>query len=156
MNLLDLAENCDQIADQIPTFANEIAKDVGSTILTDLVQVTPVDTGEALSNWQASLAEPSLEQIAAYVPSPKGRMKDGAWSHAVDPSITAQANIAPTLEAGMMIIKSKQHGIPLFISNNSEYIVVLDQGSSTQAPAGFVDRAIILGSDVVNKARLIL
>lgn len=147
--LLALAQSMNRLAVIVPLVGNDVAKQVASTIMNDLVQVTPVDVGKALSNWAVTLNAPSFEPIPAYAPSPRGSMKRGQWTHAVDPSITAQANVPPTLEAAQAIIDAKLSGQPLFITNNVDYIVALDQGTSDQAPAGFVDRAVLLGEQAV-------
>jgi hypothetical protein len=155
-NLVDLANDMDALVTKLGLFANQASEDVASTILNDLVQVTPADTGEALSNWIVTLDAPALGGLifSPFVPSPKGRMKSGVWVHAVDPSITARANIPQTLEAGMSVIQTKQPGQSIFITNNAPQIEILNQGSSKQAPAGFVERAIILGEQVVKNAKL--
>lgn len=151
-DLNDLANQMDQLANNLGGAANQVAKDVASTILTDLTQVTPIDTGLAVSNWQVTLDTPATGVIPAYNPSPKGRVKNGVWEHAVDPSLTAQSNVQPTFDAGNNVIQNKQPGQDIYIANNVEYIPELDSGSSNQAPAGFVDRAIILGDATKNRA----
>lgn len=155
-DLHDLADAMGLLANKIGGFANSVCQDMASTILKDLTEVTPVDTGTALSNWIVTLDAPALAlQFTAYVPSPKGRMKGGVWVHAVDPVATAQANAPQTLQAGLAVIATKLPGQSIFITNSLDYIATLDAGSSSQAPAGFVDRAVILGEQVVKNARLI-
>jgi hypothetical protein len=153
-DLYDLATQMRTLQKRLGAFGNETSKDVARTILNDLVQVTPVDVGEALSNWQLTLNTPAVSDIPAYVPSPKGRVVAGKWVHKVDPALTAQANITPTLNAANGVLAAKQPGQTIFITNNIPYIEDLDQGGSTQAPAGFVDRAIILGNDAIARAKL--
>jgi hypothetical protein len=154
-DLLDLALFTDQLANKLGGAASAVAKDVATTVLTDLIQVTPVDTATALSNWRVTLNTPASGVIPAYNPSPRGRIKDGVWVHTVDPVLTAQANAQPTFDAGDSVIKSKQPGQDIFITNNVPYVPELDRGSSTQSPAGFVDRAVILGDAVRNRAVII-
>jgi len=43
-----------------------------------------------------------------------------------------------------VLIKMKQPGQPLFISNTAPHIAELDRGSSTQFAGGFVPRALII------------
>jgi hypothetical protein len=155
MTLTDLADEMDAVSAKLTDGASEIAKKVASTILEDLSQVTPVDTGEALSNWQVSVDAPMLAAIPAHVASPRGRMRDGVWTHTVDPQVTRGANAPPTLDAGLLLIEAKLPGEPIFISNSVDQIEILDSGSSNQAPAGFVDRAVILGRNVVEKTKLL-
>lgn len=152
-DLLDLANEMDALANKLSVFANATGQDAASTVLNDLTQVTPIDTGTAVSNWIVTLDSPALSGLilAPFVPSPKGRVKHGVWVHAVDPAITAQANVPQTFQAGLAVIKSKKQGQSIFITNNAPYIELLNQGSSSQAPAGFVDRAIILGEQSVKR-----
>lgn len=153
--LLDLSKSMDGLLANISMFGNQTAEDVASTILNDLTQVTPVDTGEAVSNWLVTLDSPALALVLApYAPSKKGRVKSGVWVHAVDPQITFQANAPVAFQAGLAVIKTKQPGQSIFITNSSPHIGLLDAGSSSQAPAGFVDRAIILGEQVTKNAKL--
>ena len=149
-----LASYMQQLAVKIPDFGNQVAKDVASAILSDLTQVTPIDVGEAVSNWQVTVGSAAISRLPAFVPSPKGRVKDKVWIHRVDPAITAQANIPFIMQAGQAVLSKKKPGETVFIANNAPHIVDLDQGSSTQAPQGFVDRAIVLGIQIVGNARL--
>lgn len=153
-DLLDLANDMSLLSGRIDAFRKQTTEDVALTILSDLVQVTPVDTGTALSNWLLTVGAPAAALVPAHFPSPKGRVKRGVWEHAVDPVATAQANVTPTMDAAKAVLATKQPGQTIFITNGVSYISELDQGSSVQAPSGFVDRAIILGEDVIKHARL--
>jgi hypothetical protein len=155
-NLNDLADFIDGLNVKIPVATNEIKKSAGRVILQDLTQVTPADTGAAISNWQASSDEPNIAVVPPYAPSPRGRMINGVWTHSADPTATAQANAPATVDAGEFIIDAIEPGHPLFITNNVPYIGVLNDGSSTQTPAGFVDRALILARSVIDRAKLLL
>lgn len=153
--LTDLAVLMDGLGARVSDFGNQVKKDVATTVLTDLVQVTPIDTGEAVSNWQVTLDSPAQSILPAFAPAPKGRMVKGTWEHKADPVATAQGNVPPTIDAGNNTIQGAQPGQPIFITNNAEQIVPLNEGSSVQAPSGFVDRALILGADTVGRARFI-
>jgi hypothetical protein len=153
--LLDLAKDMQALAVKLPIAASEVAKDVARTVLHDLTQVTPVDTGLALSNWQVGIGSAPGGIVPPFSPSPRGRVKQGVWVHSVDPIVTAQANAQPTFDAGNNAINSKTVGEDIYIVNNVDYISILDSGSSNQAPAGFVDRAVILGEQVKQRAKIL-
>lgn len=155
-DLLSLANDMNALSAKLGLFANQVVEDVASSILNDLTQVTPVDTGTAVSNWVVTLDAPALGGLVlmAHAPSPKGRVRKGVWVHTVPPSITAQANVPQTMQAGLAVIKTKQPGQTIFITNNSPYINMLNEGSSDQAPTGFVERAVILGQQVTRNAKL--
>jgi hypothetical protein len=145
-NLARLAADIDKAKLEIRVVGNEKAKRAATIILNDLTMVTPADTGTALSNWQVSLGElPSNPPVSAHVPSPRGKMVGGVWTHAVDPAITVAANAPATREAAAAYIEAKSPGEPLWITSDVPYMGKLEQnGTSKQAPAGFVDRAIMM------------
>jgi hypothetical protein len=86
-----------------------------------LVQRTPVDTGRARSNWLASLGNPKTEAVEA---------TQAAQALGRNSSIISKFNV--------LLNKT------VFIANNLPYITRLNEGSSNQAPAGFVDDAIMV------------
>lgn len=155
-DLLSLANDMSALSAKLGLFGNQVVEDVATTILNDLVQVTPVDTGTAVTNWVVTLDTPALGGLvlAPFVPSAKGRMKKGVWVHTVPPSVTAQANVPQTLQAGLDVITKKQPGQTIYITNNAPYINMLNDGSSQQAPRNFVERAVILGEQVTKNAKL--
>ena len=81
---------------------------------------TPVDTGWARSNWIPNIGEP--------LDAPVGSRSNVSTG----PQNQAEAGIA-----GYTLSKGR-----VYISNNVPYILRLNEGSSRQAPAGFVQRAV--------------
>lgn len=129
--LLDLAERLQKLGESIEQQASDAAVDVAFAVLENLVMVTPVDTSEALSNWQISLGETSYNKLPPYVPGYLG--------------YTAAASQREAIAAAKRQLANKKPGQSIFISNNAEHIVKLNEGSSAQAPAGFVERAALIG-----------
>jgi hypothetical protein len=86
----------------------------------ELVRATPVDTGRARSNWIPSLNSPDVRLV--------------------DPN--QKPDISP-------VIKSYKLDDTILISNNLPYIKNLNNGSSQQAPAGFVDKALAKGKRAI-------
>lgn len=151
-NLSALAAALEQEVKLLPAKSNAAAKQVTSAIIQDLALHTPVDQGTALSNWQVTLEEPASGILPAAVPSKKGKMTGGKFQHAIAPDVTREANASVVLENANTVIDAKQPGQPIFITNNVAYIQELNDGTSDQAPAGFVDRAAILAQSVVDTA----
>jgi hypothetical protein len=154
----ELSKQFRELAATLPIRANQAKQVLASTVDADLLRVTPVDTGQAVSNWQVTLDTPATEPIPAYAPAHEGYMKQTkgvkAWTHKAPPEVTRQANAAPASEAARTTIQAAQPGQPIYITNPLDYIELLDQGHSSQAPALFVDRAIILGRDVLSRVRI--
>jgi len=138
--LLDLANSLEQRAAKLDSEACRVAVSTAETILGDLVYKTPVDTSQALSNWQVSLGSPIDNKIPPYFPGEGGSSRNSS----------AQA----ALEAGRNILKQKRPGVTIYISNVLPYIRRLNDGYSKQAPAGFVERAVLIGRKMVKKAKL--
>lgn len=78
---------------------------------------TPVDTNHARANWVPSIGAPYTGE------------SDG----------TSDGQHAAGVAA---VVSYRPSDGPLFVSNNVPYIAYLNMGSSTQAPAGFVERCI--------------
>jgi len=154
-DLFDLATYMNALVSRIPGAANERSKQVVQAVIEDLVMSTPVDTGSALSNWIVSLGEPATDIIPPYSPSPKGRTVNGVWTHSADPSLTRAANAPQVIEAAIQILQAKQAGVPIYISNNVTYIGYLNEGSSSQAPGGFVDRAMVIAQEIVDRSNIL-
>lgn len=82
-----------------------------------LVLATPVKDGRARSNWLASIGSPRRDQVEIR---------------------STEETIA---EAVGVVDKAPQFPL-IYISNNLPYIQRLNEGSSKQAPAAFVETAI--------------
>ena len=85
---------------------------------------TPVDTGWARSNW--------IPRIGGTYPRPVGSRQE--VDHAAQEAGIASVAVGYHLEDGYVTI-----------TNNVPYIVPLNAGSSAQAPAGYVQAAILRG-----------
>lgn len=103
---------------------NTIALAVDKAIL----ETTPVDTGQAISNWVAVLGGPSSGQIQPYVPGKFGS--------------THTANIQAAYAQAVYTITPRTGNTPIYISNAAVYINKLNSGTSTQAPSGFVQNSV--------------
>lgn len=96
-------------------------------VTANLVETTPVDVGWARANWVPAIGTPVLKNLSGVEPT------SGATSAAASEQQGALGGIV----AGYKLNRGK-----VFVSNNVPYITKLNDGSSTQAPAGFVQAAI--------------
>lgn len=130
--LLDLANDLDRLALTLPgEVTNNLSIEATDIILNDLLSTTPVDSGKAISNWQIGLDAPPTERLDAYYPGKYGS--------------TALICREAALEAAQAVLKAKKPGQTVYISNLLPYIRRLNDGWSEQEPAGFVERAMLLG-----------
>ncbi len=86
-----------------------------------LIDGTPVDTGWARANWIPQIGDPFRDIVGD--------------REAIDTS---------EQELGMAEVATQYDLLdgPIFISNNVPYIESLNEGSSDQAPAGFIEAVI--------------
>lgn len=130
--LLTLADELDALAFTLPAQAtNAKSKKCAEIILTDVLRETPVDEGTAISNWQISIGTPSDDIIEAYVKGSKGS--------------TQLENQNAAFETAMNVLETKSPGQPIYIFNALPYIRILNDGTSSRPPIGFVERAVLLG-----------
>lgn len=116
---------------RIPLATSQAVRATGLTIYGSLIDNpdnggTPIKTGYARSSWNISTGQP-VGKLAAPT-----RDKNGSYS--------------PDSSPQLQITKEKIEDI--YITNAVPYIVFLNQGSSKQAPAMFIERAIERGTGV--------
>lgn len=140
MTLLKLAKDMNGKAGKIEKAASDLAAFVALEVTAELADVTPVDTSNAISNWQIGLGAPVVDEIEPHYPGQKG-------------STEAMSEDA-TVIAAKVKLKNKKPGQIIYLSNNAPYIVDLDGGSSMQEPRGFVKRAVDNGRELVRRAKL--
>lgn len=115
-----------RVINDLTKFVEQVVKRVVTNVTAELVEVNPVDTGWSRHNWI-----PALDSVDF----PSGsKLNVGAAEG-------AQA-------AGLALVQAT-YKFPnvVFISNNVPYIGILNSPltNSRQAPAGFVERSIVLG-----------
>ena len=120
---------------------DKVLRKVVIDITSDIVRMTPVDTGHARSNWFWGVQVVSDE--------------DATLSKSGAPSLTRAASFASTVRSGGVV----------YLTNNLPYIMALEFGSgrgggpkttadghSTQAPAGMVRITVARWQSIVDRA----
>ena len=122
--------------------AAKAARNSALSVVRTVVRTTPVDTGKARSNWVASVGAPDLSERAIRAPS---EVIDEERENLNEGAIKAQI-------AGRDVVE-------IHVANGGEKVPYLDrlnQGSSRQAPAGFVQAALVAGAvPPLAKARIL-
>lgn len=138
-SLKDLANKMERLAKVIPVNVKRGLRETVLVIDQVLVVATPVDTGRARSNWIVG-SGPSTRAIDAYVPGEEG--------------LTGGANAEAALRQARDFLDSTDISV-IYLSNNLSYIQYLNEGTSTQAPAGFIEAAVQAGVDHVKNLRVL-
>lgn len=139
-SLLDLANDLEKKAAKIDADASKVAVDVALAIVGDLAYSTPVDTSQAISNWITTLEAPANFKQDPYYQGEGGS--------------TYRASAAETINQAKAALANKKPGQTIYITNNLPYIKRLNDGYSAQEPAGFVERAILIGRNVLRKFKI--
>ena len=143
MKLGDLDKRLRELASDLQAATQHTLKDVASEVLYEVVSRTPILTGRARVNWQVQLgAAPEGVRFPApqKPPSP-----EQAYEEAVTAGLREIGAISTPVPPGVAI----------HITNNVPYIGKLNSGYSEQAPAGFVEAAIVRARLAVDKFDLI-
>jgi len=137
-----MADQITVIVNSLEGFIDRIIRKLTLDIVANLVLPgteggTPVDTGWARANWVPSVATPYTTDD---VINPKEKML-ATGTDSISAEVLAREQVQQAGIATVAATYTMNKG-PAFITNNVPYIIRLNMGSSTQAPAGFVQRAV--------------
>lgn len=134
-NLRTFGRKMRVLASQIEENTSDLVKKVAIRVHHNVVMGTPVDEGDARSNWQVTLNQPASGTIPSRVPGHLGSTRGQV--------------AAETLVQGLRDLDLKRPGDSVFITNNLDYIQALNKGHSPQAKTGYVQDAVNAGITVV-------
>jgi len=136
IGLKDFSKRMKVVADTIGKNTNDVVRQ--AALEADQVGVlrTPVDTGRARANWLVSIGEPTTETV--------------------DTPDNPAAGTAEALAQARQATRGYKTRLgSIFITNNVEYIVPLDEGTSPQAPSGMSAFMVQAARDVLRKFKLL-
>lgn len=140
--LAQFARRMRQLGRNVEENAPRATRRVALAVLQTVVTSTPVDTGRARSNWVVSSSGvPRRSERDAFSPGEGGS--------------TAEQNSEVAISVGGQEIDRYRGQVGITISNNLPYIEALNDGSSAQAPAGFVETAVQVGRSVARRQRVL-
>lgn len=122
--------------DAVSANADRLVRRVALSVDAVVVMATPVDTGRARSNWIVQLGSPSTREI--------------------EPLAEGEAATAASINAAKDVIEQYKGGVDLHLTNNLSYIGALNDGTSAQAPAGFVQTAVMQGVEQIKDSRILV
>lgn len=132
MNLNDFAIKFANMSRDFPRRADSHFVKQVKAVHKEIVLATPVDTGFARSNWRVGIGRVPSGTIPAHAPGSKL-------------GISEAGNAAVAIYDAANVLAKYKNGQEVFISNNVNYIALLNAGSSSQAGAYFIERAIAAG-----------
>lgn len=142
MDLKRFAVRIGQVGAAVQQNADKLVRQVALSVDATVVSATPVDTGRARSNWQVEIGNPAKGTVEAFVPGAEGD--------------TGGQNTQMALALGSATIATYKSGESIHLTNNLPYIGALNDGRSAQAPAGFVQTAVLNGALQIKDAKLLV
>lgn len=130
-----------QLSEDVDRALKIATSEAAIDILAAAARETPVDTGQARSNWRVSIGHTLRSFVKAHYPYPS-RWKP-PYPSGGSKSETANLNAAVNL-AKMRLAQYK--GGIINITNNAPYINRLNRGYSKQSGTGWVQKAVMTGS----------
>ena len=110
---------------------------VASVIFDSVIEGTPVDTSQAISNWTTSLSSPFKGVVNPHFLGKKGSSRAESIS-------TGKKNSERTL-------KLRKGNQDVYITNNLDYIIDLENGKSKKQGKHFIKKAVMLGRSKIRK-----
>lgn len=123
-DLGDLSKDMKKLLKELKRETFEKTKGAALASAKALILATPVDTSNALSNWRVSAGFPKTKEIPPFVRGKKG----STWL----------ASTAAAIRESIKSLEKAKVGQQIYITNNVEYIEYLNEGSSDQAPPGWI------------------
>lgn len=118
---------------------NKVIVTMVARIDSGIVSANPVDTGRSRGNWIITLNNPTSELIVGE--------DQGESGSPIGPELA--------LSQGQNALKSRKPGDTIYLQNNTSYIEKLNNGSSAQAPANFVQKAMMEGIRSLKNAKVV-
>ena len=125
-DLNDFAAKLKRLSESIEPNVDKLMKDVAMAVDEEIVRSTPVDTGRARANWQLTLNEPAQGVLYPQPQKPP----------------TPESGAERSLAEARDVLAEYRTGDTVYITNRLPYISRLNEGSSKQAPALFVERGV--------------
>lgn len=119
---------------------NNYKINLAKTILLYLVEATPVDTSTALSNWVVGLNKAKNRQIKAHSLGSQGS--------------TQSVSASMAYSIGNAIIQRAKVGEIVYITNNVDYIKLLNMGYSSQAEQHYIQNCVQRAVEQLKRTKL--
>jgi hypothetical protein len=142
VDIVRFARNIRSVASKIDNGSVEVVKLASKKVLHDLCYGSPADKGVMRSNYRVSIGGTNRAVLPAYAPGKKlgmGEVGNASAAYAVG------AAKIDGLAGGSKLDKS------IKISNAVPYLDKVNGGSVKQTAAGFVERAVFNGAQVVKQ-----
>lgn len=134
-DLKDFSKRMKKRGAEVETNASQLVRNVATQLSMVLTtDATPVKTGQARNNWVARVGTPYNGFILS-----NEFDKSGQEQHAVN----------------KVAISKHKGDQTIYLTNNLPYIKRLNNGWSAQAPAGFVEKAVMNVNNLLKRARLL-
>lgn len=113
------------VVQSLEAFTEKLMTRLALNLTANFVEDTPVATGWARANWVPAIGTPRRKTAGTRAAAEAGKIDFGPQT------------------SGQLAVLGYKLGPAIFISNNVPYIDKLNEGSSSKAPAAFIQAAIL-------------
>lgn len=145
--IAQFSQNIRKRGSQVENAGAVLVRRVAKSTLKLLVLKTPVDKGDARSNWRVSIGNQTFARIPAYAPGRHLGLGERANANA---AIAIGFAKIEQLRPG----RGNPLGSALYITNNVPYIERLNAGYSKQAPPGYINDCVSKAKSVIGNFRI--
>jgi hypothetical protein len=138
--LSDLVKQMEELEVSLPALMAKAKAAVGRAMVNSLIENTPVDTSQALSNWKVAWGNPDRQVIAPYFRGIYG-------TTFIESGLEAKSQAAE-------VLGFPQENKSLFLSNNVDYIEQLDAGTISEQDGLFVEAAYLIAGEIIDGYQL--
>lgn len=147
-SLGDLYGKMMTLSRQVETSADALVREVATQVISQAARSTPIDTAEAILDWQIGVGSPPDQLGQALYPTRWNRDPPG-------PIPDKTPAVATVTGRASREIEGYRGTGTVYVSNAAPYIQRLNDGYSKQAPAGFVQLAVQAGLAAVRLRRFL-
>lgn len=139
-DLLRLAEYADELAKEVLLISSEASKLYSIELIKALINFSPIDTSELVSNWVVNINIKPEVILRAHYKGKKGS--------------TAGLSKLKAITDALNIIKNIKPGDKVYLSNLAPQVVYTNYGTTQQEPQYFIERAMQLAQKTANSKEL--
>lgn len=133
-DLNSLSKWLEKLSKRVYEGAENLDKETALAVINRLAEATPVDTGQARSNWQLGLGAMPSGTRKPFSPIPS------RWKppYPTGGNRGERRNLLGVSSAAQGVLRGYKYGQAIYIANNLPYIERLDGGYSPQSSAGWI------------------
>ncbi len=154
-NVAKFNTSLQKFGQDIPKIVGQLQRRAALSIMSDLIKGSPVDTGRFRGSWMVGIGVADRAKLSEKRAGARGRANESKRKKAKRLNTNSRELGGDSMSRVALLTPSTVTGKdPIIISNNLPYGQRLAEGSSKQAPSGWIDAAVQRAARVMNKVKI--